>query len=432
MIRPMKIFEENFFSRWSVILWTLAGGSYLYWAKYFQEDTSWIPAFFCAGFVILYGLVVWLKFDKFQRPRLADNSYYIGLIYTLISLAIILEQQGDLPSGAENTAKQVLSGFGIALLTTIAGIVARLFLQEREDTPEMRKAEVESGWADAQFTINETATRLAEEAATLINSFREARKGLEQSINASMDSVQSMQRQASLFDGSMQQLVQTTSGVERSIAGLGDVSATAHEGLAALSRVQPAQVQQVLDQCDRLATAARDAYTSIDQRGQRLTGDLERLFPAVQRLIDSLDKAAEGTAGAAAGLGQSLETNRESVQSLQRLTSSLEGSMQQLVQTSVGVERSVAGLGDAAARAHEGLAALERLQPERIQEAVDQCMSLVSAARDATIDVEQRGKDFADAMEKLLPAVETLTEFLNKAAHEAGKVSWWRRMGGFE
>lgn len=435
----MKIFEENFFSRWSIIVWTLAGGAYLFWEKYWEEDTSWIPAFFCAGLVALYGVLVWYKFDGSRRTHLADNCYYIGLVYTLISLAIILEQQGDLPSDAENTAEAVLSGFGIALLTTIVGIVARLCLQEREDTPEIRKAEVEAGWDYAQRTINETTTRLAEEAAILISEFQKASGGLERSINMTMDSVQSMQRQASLFEDSMQQFARSTSSVEISVAGLGDAAVKAQEGLEALSSVQPAQIQEVLEQCDRLVAATRDASAAVEQRGRDFAEEMDKLLSPTQRLVDALERAAEGTAGAAAGLGDAIETNTTSVQSLQRLTNSLEESMQRLSQTIGGVDGSVAGLGDAAAKAHGGLAVLERLQPERIRGAVEQLEQLVgqmerlvSTAGEASSTVEQRGKEFTDEMEKLLPPIKTLVEFLNKAADEAGKISLWRRMGGFE
>ena len=70
-------------------------------------------------------------------PRLGDEVYYLGLLYTLSSLCASLviifllpgfEQTED-GLGVENRINEMIGSFGIALVTTIAGIVMRTTLQ---------------------------------------------------------------------------------------------------------------------------------------------------------------------------------------------------------------------------------------------------------------------------------------------------------------
>lgn len=67
-----------------------------------------------------------------ERPRLGDEVYYLGLLYTLTSLCAALVSL-FLLYGSEQTLEkrtdEMIGSFGIALSTTMAGIVMRMKLQ---------------------------------------------------------------------------------------------------------------------------------------------------------------------------------------------------------------------------------------------------------------------------------------------------------------
>ena len=84
-------------------------------------------------------MVIYLAQQRRERPegersRLGDEVYYLGLLYTLTSLCAALVSL-FLLDGAERPLEErtneMVGSFGIALLTTMAGIVMRMPLQRR-------------------------------------------------------------------------------------------------------------------------------------------------------------------------------------------------------------------------------------------------------------------------------------------------------------
>ncbi len=75
-----------------------------------------------------------------ELPRLGDEIYYIGLLYTLTSLCaalVILFLIKTTGLTLEERTDEMIGSFGIALLTTMAGIVMRMTLQHHDAEEEM-------------------------------------------------------------------------------------------------------------------------------------------------------------------------------------------------------------------------------------------------------------------------------------------------------
>ena len=87
------------------------------------------------GIVIMMLYVAHQKRDRSEseQPRLGDEVYYLGLLYTLTSLCAALVSLYLLDGGEQQTLEdrtdEMIGSFGIALLTTMAGIVMRMPLQ---------------------------------------------------------------------------------------------------------------------------------------------------------------------------------------------------------------------------------------------------------------------------------------------------------------
>jgi hypothetical protein len=69
---------------------------------------------------------------KIEPETIGDNCYYLGFLFTLTSLAVVLFKIGGV--GNQTDLPNVISGFGLALTSTIFGVLLRiLFMQARTD-----------------------------------------------------------------------------------------------------------------------------------------------------------------------------------------------------------------------------------------------------------------------------------------------------------
>ena len=112
---------------------SIAGALYIVTAKLMGLGAVWvtsIPVLLMAVYAIAIFLV---RRFRLRDDQTGDNFYYMGFIFTLTSLAISLVQYG---AGVEVT--EIIQNFGVAVATTIAGIIFRiLFNLTRRDPVEV-------------------------------------------------------------------------------------------------------------------------------------------------------------------------------------------------------------------------------------------------------------------------------------------------------
>ena len=123
--------------------------------------------------VVFYTIVVLAYARLFLRlDQAGDNAYYLGLIFTLLSMMFALFTVSDrLYAASDRQIESVIGDFGLALATTLAGIVCRLFLHQMRTDP-----------ADI-----ERQTRL--ELAGAAESMRQQIKGLSLQLNDFVDEI---------------------------------------------------------------------------------------------------------------------------------------------------------------------------------------------------------------------------------------------------
>jgi hypothetical protein len=90
--------------------------------------------------MIIYALSVHLISHEKRDLSDADNAYYMGFIFTMASLALIL-YNADL-SKKDEIGSNIISSFALALSTTILGIILRILLTPRR--PDIGSHEDES------------------------------------------------------------------------------------------------------------------------------------------------------------------------------------------------------------------------------------------------------------------------------------------------
>jgi hypothetical protein len=101
------------------------------------------------GLLLTYAaMVYWVPHLRIREDQLGDNCYYLGFLFTLTSLGYALWQ-----FSLSSDATEIIANFGIALASTIAGIMLRVFInQVRKDVLETER--------DARIALTETIVNM--------------------------------------------------------------------------------------------------------------------------------------------------------------------------------------------------------------------------------------------------------------------------------
>ena len=146
-LRPSKVSMARIPNRRTNALWffvaLLGGGAGVWLAKSAFAD-AWIAAVVAAG-VVLALTVYYVLNDENAPEEEGDNVYYLGLLFTLISLMFSLVElfgaDTDVVRNAGNF-RGLLENFGIALTSTVVGIAGRIAVQNWQRTGSAGETEL--------------------------------------------------------------------------------------------------------------------------------------------------------------------------------------------------------------------------------------------------------------------------------------------------
>ena len=157
MNRPYHAHDERIRQEKSRFVWlsrapflvaAVIGGASLVAMKLLGLDQLYITAAACAIIVAYWAVVAAVPIFRIREDQLGDNCYYLGFLFTLASLAYALYQFGD-----SGDVDQIVANFGLALGSTITGILLRVLInQARRDVLETEQ--------DARMALAEAVVRL--------------------------------------------------------------------------------------------------------------------------------------------------------------------------------------------------------------------------------------------------------------------------------
>jgi hypothetical protein len=141
------------------ITFSTAGVLYIVFAKALRADAilvTLVPVLLMVG----YAVCIWLfRALRLRSDQSGDNFYYMGFIFTLTSLAVTLIQYADGTNAAE-----IIRNFGVAVASTIAGIVLRIvFNLFRRDPIEVEH--------ESRLELAEAARRVRQELSAMLVEF---------------------------------------------------------------------------------------------------------------------------------------------------------------------------------------------------------------------------------------------------------------------
>lgn len=409
------------------------------------------PALFAAIWAVMVILLYAALTQRFSRIRTepettGDNCYYLGFVFTLTSLAVTLYQLSAAEAG-EEMLQDVISGFGVALASTIVGIALRVwFMRMRNDlVARDREARIELNDAMRIFRENlshaagvfknfsvesvqlmaEERDRMKEVADKLVESHEASmRQGAEVHMNALRETIVS---------GSEKAADAISSAVERALSSsteqFADSIRSIREDLAALITRETEAIRTLAASTHAITEGAAGSNARIASIWNQLDGIADRLNGSSKAIEESLGRAAstmEVATGSAAerieaSFGRLAEATKavKPADQMKRAVQALEKPIAALESAAEAFERPVAAIDEAASGLAQAAAAMERpvLAMERAAAAIEKPAVAIE-------DAASRLSQVAAALENRPAAViEESAAALNMAANRIAELA---------
>ena len=338
----------------------IGGGAGVWWTKTDEAfHNPWIAALVAAGVVL--ALTLYYVFNKQNAPEEeGDNVYYLGLLFTLISLMLTLVDLFGLDAqgvpNAENIS-ELLKNFGIALTSTVAGIAGRVMVQNLQRTGSTERSDFSEDTvletlppasASARdlerfnrYLLGRIARDLTQGANALARFHRIIRSHASDSEDYLRSHSESLRRESAAFKDTLEQNADTfaqelRSQAERTLDTLASsVGTTAQQIEAMLEQVRSANASYLAEVRettrsfhDDIRSASRESLDALGQNFEAATKHSEDLPDRLQIAHnDYLEQVRETTKSFHDGLrsvsSQSLDALRENFVSAARKAESL-------------------------------------------------------------------------------------------------------------
>lgn len=299
--------------KWLFLLAFALGTAGILGLKALGWPQVWVTLF-PVGVMFGYLALIWLnRRFMLREDQAGDGLYYLGLLFTLVSLSMSLYQFNF----DRHTTSDIVSNFGVALATTITGLALRVVFVQMRDTPVEAERQARLELARASFNFRHEL----DNAVLEIQLFRE------KALQSARDAVETVSREAT--EAISSQLKQFTESTSTILAGI-------NAAFASFS-----QHSQTLSQSgERVAASLEILWERIENI--RAPEDLlERKMDAALHLFS---ESAARQAEESAGLAQSQQEMREAFRGARLDFEALSVQVRQLNETIPAYSRHIANI----------------------------------------------------------------------------------------
>ena len=295
-------------------------------ALFHEVRAEWTGLVVLVALICLYGyLSKELSKDgtgkwKLTPHEIGDNCYFIGFVYTLlvITLALIFDAQG-IVSGADTKEElhPLLKTIGIALGTSVAGMVWRFGLTHGVETPENEFDRITNNIAIAANKLSGTVKRIESETgqfASSLASWSESMKAHSDTLVSETEKVgASLEKSAGKV---MQSLNEQVSAMWEKTE-LGELSGALNKiiedhraGLAEIGKTQESALQRLNDAVSASIYSMEYAQTATESLRDGVNDNLA----GIGRVISGLDSNVEKLTDSFQPLAEMHATLKDEVQ----------------------------------------------------------------------------------------------------------------------
>lgn len=373
-----RLQDRGFVDQWGFLLFAVLGFFAIILAKHLQVSVVWVSAGACAV-MVAYALIIGRSgTGRLRADQAGDNCYYLGLIYTLASLAHAI-----FTFDPDDTAGTIVQGFGIALATTILGLVLRVFFNQGR--PDLENIEQQ-----VRLEFSEATAKLKGELNIVVLSVNDLSRQLQQSL-------QEIHTSASTT---------MTTFATQTVAEVQAVTASATAVIDTQAQAFSARSEQHVASMDRVIASLEQHARSVEA--------LSESHHALAGVVRNIRKAADTTSATVTALQQGMETVQpvlastravhtltgEVVQNIRQLETQVQRLVEQLNSQLTQINRvplkSATDLAQAAERIYQSLAqqgeaalTLSRNHNEALSTQLSQSRALVAKVHSALVDMTE-------------------------------------------
>lgn len=346
------------------------------------------PLLVIVGFAI-HGIIEGRMFHADTRQRLADNVYFLGFIFTMMSLIFSF-----LPValfGGDIRPQDVYYAFGTGLLATAVGLIGRVLIMQTGATNEETAAKVEED-------LNRLAIGVAEEAERILQRLAEARNALGRQSEEVVKAV----------------FAETGPRIRELVLEFESSTASVRDQLKALTAETEASTRALQTRLEARTDDMQAAAAHLVQSRNALSQALDQLRAPAERLAVDLVAVSEASTDAVARLRANLEA----------LGRALEATGQTAARLDAAVEGMTAGLGNLGDRLDRAVRSLETRAGEagnRISEAASEIEEGVRRASEQASSLTDRARNFEDDVNEAVALFEQAVDRFTTAVERVGR-----------
>ena len=373
--------------------------------------------------VAIIGIVGWRyhkTFDNAEDRQMAgDNLYYLGLLYTLISLILALVQLFvlDTQEDVNQRANELIGNFSVALFSTVAGIFARILFQGHQrasrkqparnaERSEKQVVPAESG----SLVFDADVRELREELARLRLVLREAsdaflhfsRISSEQSETVVAHTGSMMQRQSEdLHDSAIQQLEK----MNLSLKSMAEVFQSEMEKLSrnfidVIDEFQNHMLAETRQGILDTSKAWNDAAVEMKSEGERqikaVYGDINALLQSTEQTWTQMAALSESIGKSVGGMQGNVDTLQEMVRDSAGAASEMKLLFESLNRARGELETAASAAGQSTAEIKDGIGKFTEIREKLGAEFNETRLKAVKEYRQATTQITDQVSEQLD------------------------------------
>lgn len=345
-----RLAERGLIDRFGFLSFAFGGALLIILAKALGVNAIVVAILAVAAIGAYAALVQSSGTGRLRGDQAGDNCYYLGLIYTLASLAYAI-----FTFDPADTATTIIQGFGVALATTIVGLVLRVYFNQSR--PDIAEAET-----SARLELAAASGKLKAELSRSVVSMNDFSRQTRQSLEELRDEI-----------------------------------------VTSLQAVKAGAEQAVQEMSERAATAVTDTSDAAVSRAKKLTTATDKVVSGMESHVTSLSGLESAQVQIAATLKALEDAAGRSQVILERLVeqSSNVGELQ------VGASQTVQNLAAAASLLNEHVAGLNA-STGRLEGILVDKIAEVQAVPRSVADTAVNG--IADALERVRQDLQRIVE----------------------
>lgn len=330
--------------------------------------------------VVGYAVTVALSSLRLRLDQAGDNTYYLGLVFTLLSMSRALIEVGQATGsgGTIRVAEVVIGDFGVALASTLVGIVLRLVLQQMRVDP----GDVEQV---ARIELATAAQQTRNALNSLTHNFGQFHEELTQKHADYIREIQESYR--ALATESTQALVVTA---QRAVADMREVSDSIGQSLAQFTSATQGLTEALHGSAQRLL--------DIEAPRVKLSNSFKTLSDRIDALSERCGAAGEVVTSVTTGLQEGVTQVQRAAAVIVRAGDLVQTGARRAVDTDASVANHVEAL------ARHGAALGEIVV--RLDQSVQSTEATAAASRAAADVAQHSAMEILDGLTDVIRRVD--------------------------